>query len=601
MSLQISCQSLTKSFSTQELFKDVSFGIHEGEKLGLIGPNGSGKSTLLKILYGLEKPDKGEVAIRKGLNLVYVGQTETFNVDNTIEEILLQSLPDAIDINEKYILVDRITKQAGFNDSSQKFSDLSGGWRKRVAIAAALIQSPDVLFMDEPTNHLDLEGILWLEALLKGSRFSYVLISHDRYFLENCTNRIIEINRTYPGGFFRTEGNYSQFLDKKLEFLSGQAVQEAALANRLRRETEWLRRGPKARTTKAKSRIDDAERLKQELSAVKTRNDQNKSVQIEFDATSRQTRKLIECIKISKSLGGRKLFSKIDLVLGPGSCLGIMGKNGSGKSTFIKLLTGELEPDEGKIIFAEKLKIVHFDQKRESLDPNEPLRKSLSPDGGDSVIYQGKPVHIATWAKRFLFPPNQLDMPVGKLSGGEQARILIARLMLQPADVLLLDEPTNDLDIQSLEVLEESLEEFPGAIVLITHDRFFLNRISDRILGLMSSGETEFFADYFQWQDAENQIVKQEKLNKSVNKDSKIQNVPKPKKLSFKEQKELDGMEELIHKTEASVDELQQRLQLTEVVSDPVKLEDTCRILKEKQEEVEKLYKRWEELEKHTI
>lgn len=597
MSLQISCQSLAKSFSTQDLFKDISFGIHENEKLGLIGPNGSGKSTLLKILYGLEKPDQGEVAVKKGLNLVYLAQTEAFNKSQTIEEILLESLHEDIDVNDKYVLVDRILKQAGFESSSQIFGELSGGWRKRVAIASALIQSPDILFMDEPTNHLDLEGILWLESVLKSAQFSFVVISHDRFFLENISNRIMEINRTYPGGFFKTEGNYSEFINKKLEFLAGQAVQESALANKLRRETEWLHRGPKARTTKAKSRIDDAEKLKQELSEVKSRNDQNKSVQIEFDATGRQTRKLIECIKVSKAIAGKRLFSKVELILAPGSCLGLMGKNGAGKSTFINLLTRELEPDEGKITHAEKIKIVHFDQKRESLNPEESLRMALSPDGGDSVLYQGKSIHITTWAKRFLFPPNQLDMKVGKLSGGEQARILIARLMLQPADVLLLDEPTNDLDIPSLEVLEESIEEFPGAVVLISHDRFFLNRLTDRVLGLQGNGETEFFADYFQWQESQNIKNKKDKKDKQKQIENKPDSI-KPKKLSFKEQKELASIEDVIHSLEKEVEEIQQKITLPEIASDAKKLEEECKILEEKQEKIEKLYIHWDELEK---
>lgn len=600
MAAQIHFQSVSKSFS-RELFRDLSFGINDGERIGLIGPNGSGKSTLLKLLAGLEEADSGNVTVRKGLRRVYLSQAEAYDESATIEEILLAAIANHPEEHERYELVEKATENLSL-DAGQRFGELSGGQRKRVAIAAAMIQSPDLLLMDEPTNHLDLEGILWLEATLKEAPFAYIVISHDRFFLENVTDRIIEVNRMFPSGIFTTAGNYSTFLERKQEFLAGQAEQQAALANRLRKETEWLRRMPKARTTKAQYRIDAAEKLKQDYSAVKQRNERNRKLQIEFDATGRQTRRLIECSGIAKGIAGRTLFADLDLVLSPGSCIGLMGRNGAGKSTLMRLLTGELEPDAGTIKRADNLKIVHFDQRRQTLNPDDSLRTALSPVG-DTVIYQGRSIHVAGFAKRFLFDTEQLEMPVRSLSGGEQARILIARLMVQAADVLLLDEPTNDLDIQSLEVLEESIEEFPGAVVLISHDRFFLNRLSDAILNLDGQGHAEYFADYFQWQDV---ITEREELRKA----SKAQaarseserlslekKAARPRKLSKSEQKELDQMEAKILKAEEALEAAQLKIQDPTVASNADKLAEACAAMEEQQRVVEALYERWKELE----
>lgn len=313
------------------------------------------------------------------------------------------------------------------------------------------------------------------------------MISHDRYFLENCTNRIVELGPQYPEGYIKIDGNYSEFLRRKQSFLEGQANHEAALANRMRRELEWLSRGPKARSTKAKYRKDDAQRLQEELQQVRQRNSQNKTVNIDFSGTERKTKKLLELKGIKKSLGNKILFEDVNLILSPGVRLGLLGRNGTGKSTLLHILQGNLEADSGQIKKAEAVKIVLFDQKREQLNLDHSLRKALSP-AGDSVVYRGQSIHVNGWAKRFLFRPDQLETPIGKLSGGEQARILIARLMLQPADILLLDEPTNDLDIPSLEILEESLIDFPGSIVLVTHDRYLLDQVTNRILGLDGEG-----------------------------------------------------------------------------------------------------------------
>ena len=504
MAVLLSCQALEKSYGPRHLFESLTFGVNEGERLGLIGPNGSGKSTLLKMLAGIEEPDGGTIKLKRALRIGYVPQEDSFEAGENAESILTTALQD--ENLEDYEISDRIDTvlgRIGFAEDWRHapIETLSGGWRKRVAIARELVRETELLLMDEPTNHLDLEGILWLEKLLANAPFACVLVSHDRYFLESTANRIFELNRCYPEGFFSTPGRYSDFLSKRENFLSGQMSAQRALETKVKREIEWLRKGPPARTTKSQARIDSAGRLIDELAATKFRNSQGKAVKIDFTSTDRQANKLMVLKNVDKSLGERKLIDGLNLVLTPGMKLGLLGRNGSGKTTFLRLLTGALEPDSGTIERADRLRVVCFDQNREQLDKEATLRRALAPTG-DTVSFRDQPVHVGAWAKRFLFKPEQLEMPVKTLSGGEQARILIARLMLRPADILLLDEPTNDLDIPSLEVLEESLADFPGALVLVTHDRYMLRRLASDILGLDGKGGAHLFSDYTQWENA---------------------------------------------------------------------------------------------------
>src|SRR5574339_55857 len=361
---------------------------------------------------------------------------------------------------------------------------------------------PDVLLMDEPTNHLDVEGILWLESLLKTEARAFLVVSHDRRFLESIASRMLELNRCYPSGVFEANGSYSDFLEQRDAALQAQAEYQASLANRVRREVEWLRRGPKARSTKAKARIDAAGRIIEELDEIESRQS-TASVGIDFTASGRKSKQLLVTTGLATSIGGRPRIRHLDLHIGPGDRIGLMGPNGSGKSTLLKVLAGTLKPDAGTITRADRLRVVAFEQHRESLDQQTTLRRALAPSGGDTVIYQERVVHLVAWSKRFLFRPEQLDLPVSRLSGGEQARLLIAQLMLQPADLLLLDEPTNDLDIPTLDVLEDSLMEFTGALVLVTHDRWLLDRLSTRLLTLDGTGHAEWFADYAQWEVAQ--------------------------------------------------------------------------------------------------
>ncbi len=594
--LLLSCDSIGKGFGARPLFEDLSFGISEGDRVGLIGPNGSGKSTLLKILAGIEEPDSGTRSLRRGTRMGYVPQDPEFPTGKTVEETLVEALADDhAEDYEKDLRVAIALGRAGFNDPQQAVDILSGGWRKRLAIARALVQQPDILLMDEPTNHLDVEGILWLEDLLQSEPLAYLVVSHDRYFLENVTSRVLELDRRYPEGIFQAQGSYSDFLQKRDEVLRNQAEYQASLANKVRNEVEWLKRGAKARTTKAKGRIQEANRMIAELEEMKARTGAaaNARAGIDFNASDRKTKKLLVTEGLTKSFDSRRIVRNLDLKLTPGMRLGLLGPNGSGKTTLLSMLDGTLEPDAGTIQRAEWLRVVRFEQSRETLDKTVSLRRALAPEG-DSVLYQDRSIHVAAWAKRFLFRTEQLDTPVSRLSGGEQARILIARLMLRPADLLILDEPTNDLDIPTLEVLEDSLLEFPGALVLVTHDRFLLESVSTLILALDGQGNSEYFADYAQWESARQSAPPPSKATAA-------KAAPKPakeaKRLSYKEKQEWEKMEGAILEAENRLAAAQAGVEDPAVATDPAALQERCNELEKARQAVEKLYARWAELE----
>ncbi len=596
----LSCQAISKSFGAQHLFSEISMGVSAGERLGLIGPNGAGKSTLLKIFAGLEEVDSGQVFTNKNGRQVYLSQADDLPLEQSVEEYLLSVIEGGAGLDEAaaYARARQMAGQCGLFDMEQPVGDLSGGWRKRLAIGRALIQQPDLLLLDEPTNHLDMAGILWLEKILARAPFAFILISHDRYFLNNVTNRIVELSQAYTGGYLRVEGSYVDFLRRKTELLTAQEKNEAALSNRLRRETAWLARGPKARATKARYRIEAAGSLRREVDEVKRRNNTGAKMALGFEGTRRRSKILLSAHKLAKSFAGRRIFDKLNIELSPGSCVGILGNNGSGKSTLIQILAGRLPPDAGTIKMVDGLRIVLFDQKRQELDQRQTLRRALAPEG-DSVIYQGRAVHVVSWARRFLFRSDQLELPVSRLSGGEQARILLAQLMRQPADILMLDEPTNDLDIPSLEVLEEGLAEFAGAVVLVSHDRFLLDSLADYIIGFDGRGGVENYADYSQWLEAVQQVEKAEKPPKTRAVKA-VQAVPGKqagKKLTLGEELELKVIEDSIAEAEDNLAACQASLELPEIQSKAEDLAACCVKGREAQEEVDRLYERWEELE----
>lgn len=598
----INAQGISKAFGASPLFQNVSFTVSEGNRIGLIGPNGSGKSTLLRILSGDVSPDSGEIALRKRVRLSYVAQDSQFESGATVRSVAQDAMErSGLADSERGTRFAETLGRAGFEDLDAEAYSLSGGWQKRLAIVEAVVQAPDILLLDEPTNHLDLAGIEWLEDLLEASAFACVVVSHDRYFLENVATEMAELNRTYPDGLLRVAGNYTRFLEKKEEFLHAQSKRQEALENLVHREIEWLQRGAKARTRKSKARIDKAGDLMDELADLNSRS-RTASAQIDFSATDRKTKRLIELESVACEVGGRELFTGLNCVITAGMRVGLVGPNGSGKTSLLRLLLGESTPQTGTVSRADWLRMVYFDQTRE-LDPDVTLRQALAPTG-DSVIYQDRQVHVASWAAKFLFAGEQLNQPVGKLSGGERARVLIAQLMLQPADVLLLDEPTNDLDIPTLDILEESLLEFRGSLVLVTHDRYMLDRVSTVVLGLDGQGGVGLFADYSQWEtwlDQRKQMVRAAASKSSAissgNEERQREGQSK-KKLSYLEGREYDAIENRVATAEDILQAKRVQLEDPEIVSDSQRLIAANDEMEKAQDTVDALYARWAELEK---
>ncbi len=592
----INAQRISKAFGAKPLFEDISFTVSEADRIGLIGPNGAGKSTLLRILAGTEQPDSGDVAIRKRLQLSYVEQDSRFvagaSVRTVVEKAIKRSVTAA---TERGAYFAETLGRAGFADLELEAASLSGGWQKRLAIVEALVQTPDVLLLDEPTNHLDLAGIDWLEDLLRQAPFASVIVSHDRYFLENVTTGMAELNRVYPEGLLRVHGSYSTFLEKKEEFLHAQSKRQEALENLVHSEIEWLRRGAKARTRKSKARIDKAGELITELAGLNART-RTTTAQIDFSATDRKTKRLIELQDVTCEIGNRKLFEGLNFIVSAGMRVGVVGPNGSGKTTLLRILLGDVAPTRGEIRRADWLRIVYFDQSRQ-LDLSLTLRRVLAPEG-DSVIFQDRVIHVASWAARFLFSGEQLDQPVERLSGGERARVLIAQLMLQPADILLLDEPTNDLDIPTLEILEQSLLEFRGSLVLVTHDRYLLDRVSTVVLGLDGQGGTESFADYWQWEvwQAERQRSPRENQSKSAP-GSSAPPQQAQKKLSYLEAREYAGIEQRITDAEQKLENKRTALEDPAIASDGPQLVAAHAEMEAAQKDLDTLYARWAELQ----
>ena len=601
MSVLLGVQGLTKAFGQRPLFKDLSFDLAVGERIGLIGPNGAGKSTLLKLLAGREPVDSGIRTARKGARIGYLAQDDRFEPGKTLREVIVDALAgENLEDYERETRAAIHLTRVGFNDHDLIAEKLSGGWRKRLSLARELAFEPDLLLLDEPTNHLDLPGILWLERLLRSSNFGYLVATHDRAFLRAVADEILEINKVYPAGYFRSKGSYEDFATRREEFLTGQASQQEAVANQVRRETEWLGRKAAAQTRKAASRVEDAHKRREELAELKYRNSQAGPAGISFAATGRQTRKLLTVTGLAKQMGGRELFRDIDLILTPGMKLGLLGPNGSGKSVLLRTLSGEHKPDAGTVVSAENLRTVMFEQGRTALDPLQNLKKALCPNG-DTVKFQDKSYHVLAWAKRFLFKDEQLDMAVGALSGGEQARLRMAQMMVQPADLLLLDEPTNDLDIPALEVLEETLASFPGALVLVSHDRELMDRICTEVVGLDGEGGSGNYGSVDQWLTAYEQALEQkEKAQAKAAAKSSAAPVKAGskarKRLSNREQEELDGMEAKLLAAEELLAKLHEDVERSANAGHLI-LAEACRLMDEQQTVVEKLYQRWQELE----
>ena len=612
MATLLSARDLARTLPTRTLFEGVRLHIEEGDRIGLIGPNGGGKSTLLKMLAAIEEPDEGEIERRRDLQVAYVAQEDRFAEGFSAREAVLATVAatSVMGGTSDDSPLDRETRAAtalsrlGFADADVFVDTLSGGWRKRLAIAGALASAPDLLLLDEPTNHLDLEGVRWLEGFLRASGPALVFVTHDRHFLESTANRVVELSAAYPGGTFEAKGNYSAFLRRRETFLDAERSAQRSLANQVRRDEAWMRQGVQARRTRNQSQVDAAAERRRTLAERGERlAAPDRKASIEFNATERRTRRLLALEGVSISMGGRRLVASLDLELGPGDRLGLLGANGSGKTTLLRTIAGELAPESGVIERATNLRIVVFSQHRRSLDPEKTLQETLCPVG-DRVEHAGGSMHVTSYAKRFLFDAKQLPTPVSRLSGGEQARLLVATMMLEPADLLLLDEPTNDLDIPSLEVLEQALLEFPGAIVLVSHDRFMLERVATVFVGLDRLGEARPLASLEQWENLQ-RASRESGESKPADAATAARSDAKPRKssakpsykLSYKHQRELDGMEAAILEAEERVASIEAEAAERGGAGDHAAATAAYERLVTAQEEVRRLYERWQELE----
>jgi ATP-binding cassette subfamily F protein uup len=604
MSILLTALDLHHAFGARPLFEGVSFTLADGDRVGLIGPNGAGKSTLLRILAGELAPDGGAVAARAGLRVAHLPQVPAFAPGVTVREAVRAGLPATSAGWEHEARVDELLAKLDLGGAAAgadaAVERLSGGWQKRVALARALAADPELLLLDEPTNHLDVEGILWLERFLAQARLATVTVTHDRLFLQRVANRILELDRRNAGGVLDVAGDYATYLDRKGEAMAAQERLEDALRNTLRRETEWLRRGPPARTTKQDARIQRAAALADEVAELGTRN-RVRAVDLDFQSTGQRTRRLIEARGVGVRYGERVVFDALDVLIGPGARLGLLGPNGCGKSTLLRVLTGAQAPTAGEVRRADGLEVAFFEQDRAALDPARSVADNVCPDG-DFVTFRGARVHRFGYLERFLFRSEQMRQPVARLSGGEQSRLLVARLMLRPASVLVLDEPTNDLDLATLDVLQDALTSFDGAVLLVTHDRYFLDQVATQILGFHTKpgeeGRVTSFAGLAQWEAwYREQTAAPRAPRERVAGAAPAAAPPPRKKLGYQLQREWEGIEARITEAEAKVAALDAEAERPEVVSDAARLVALHGEAAAARAEVDRLYARWAELE----
>lgn len=599
MSNLLICRNLSKSLGNRLLFKNIDYSIKKGDRIGLIGPNGVGKSTFLKTLSGQVDFDDGEIVTKKNIKLVYIPQVEEISPELTILEAALEAAEEDMgDIFDKETQAHIALSKIGFDNVYDTVGNLSGGWLKRLSIARQVARQPDLLLLDEPTNHLDMEGIEWLEKFLKQEKLTYLLISHDRQFIQNATTSILEINHRFKNTYWSFECDYKNYLEKKEDYFQSEKQRASNLANKARNEDAWLKAGVKARGTKQDARKKNAYDLFDEVKDLKNRTKQDQKVDLSFESTEKKTKRLVVLHNIHKSYGDKKIIQELDVTLTPGMRIGLIGPNGVGKSTLMDIISADLKPDTGKRNLSEGVKIIKFDQKRQLLDKTLCLREALTPAGSDYIDYRGERLHVASWAAKLKFRSDQLESAVHRLSGGEQARVLLGQLMLQPADILLLDEPTNDLDIPSIELLEESLMTFPGAVVLVTHDREMLERVSTQMFAFLGDGEIKTIQSLSQW----NKLQKGEKEGVQNTQKEAIQKevieTIKQKKFSYKEQQEWDGMEKNILEAEIELENLSKNA-VPANMSDEFQI--YCQELETAQSKVELLYARWDELNQIKI
>ena len=623
----ITLENITKSYSEKILVDNISLGINEGEKIGIIGVNGTGKSTFLKIIAGMEEPDSGTVTKGNRVRIEYLSQSPDYDENATVieqvfrgnsdemsllrdyEEVLeeINKNPSNEELNSKLIKLQGkidalnlwgleseakvVLTKLGINDFEAKVSTLSGGQKKRVMLAAALITPSELLILDEPTNHLDNETINWLEEYLNSRKGSLLMITHDRYFLDRVTNRILELDQ---GRLFSYDGNYSVFLEKKMERMEMEQASEEKRQNLIRKELAWVRRGAKARTTKQKARLDRFD----ELVNRKVYN-QDENVEISVMG-SRLGKKIIEIENISKGFGEKQLIKDFSYIVTRQDRIGIVGENGVGKSTLIKMLEEKIMPDSGEIIKGETVRIACFSQDDEHMNPDMRSIEYIKEVAEYLQTATGERITASQMCEKFLFDGTLQWTPIGKLSGGERRRLHLLRVLMDSPNVLLLDEPTNDLDIETLKRLEDYLDDFGGVVITVSHDRYFLDRICNKIFAYEGNGDiriyTGNYSDYLLTKEYEEAINKQEKSTEKPKDLTEKKERVKEKKLKFtyKEEREFETIDEDIENLENKISEID--ILMDKNSRDFGKLQELMKEKEETEAELEHKYERWEYL-----
>ena len=555
----LNAEKISKTYGEKVLFDKVVLGVNKGDKIGVIGVNGTGKSTFLKIIAGIEEPDAGEIVSGRGVTVSYLAQAPQFNPGDTIVGYVIKDKNNASEAEAKTILT-----KLGITDFDVAINNLSGGQRKRIALARTLVSPAEVLILDEPTNHLDSDMVIWLEEYIKKFKGELIMVTHDRYFLDNVTNRIVELD---GGKLYGYDTNYSGFLELKTQREEMERATEAKRANILRRELEWIRRGCQARSTKQQARIDRYEDMK-EASRQARASFENKALEMNSVST-RLGKKTIELSNICKSFGEKKVIDDFTYIFLRDDRIGIIGKNGCGKSTLMKIITGNLKPDSGSVEIGDTVRIGYFMQENEPLDEKMTVLEFVRSIGEYVTTATGKAT-ASQMCEKFLFEPKSQWTPISKLSGGEKRRLYLLSVLMSAPNVLILDEPTNDLDIETLEILEDYLDGFAGIVIVVSHDRYFLDRTVDRIFSFEGGGRLKQyeggFSDYYEKKQAENGIASDgavQSVKEAVSGDTTS---AKPKKyykerenklkFTYAEQKEYDTIDDDIASLESKIEEL---------------------------------------------
>ena len=575
----VSAEHLSINFGSRQLLQDVNFYLNEGDKVGVIGINGTGKSTFLKVLSGGIRPDEGRVQRDPNVQISYLPQNPIMEDDATVLEQVFLHFPAQFRALNEYEAKSMLTK-LGFTDLSQKVGTLSGGQRKRVALAAALIHPADVLILDEPTNHLDSEMVVWLEDRLRAFRGGLVMVTHDRYFLERVVNHITELSR---GKLYHYEANYSRYLELKEQRWEMAETSERKRQSILRSEREWILRGCRARTTKSKDRIQRYEALRDQEAP-----EADDTVQLSA-ASSRLGRKIIELHQVTKAYDGRPVIENFSYNLLRGDRIGIVGRNGAGKSTLLRMIAGQLAPDSGSVETGSTVKIGHFSQEGRELDLNQRVYDFIHDIAGEVRTEEGT-FTAKQMMERFLFPSDLQSVPIGRLSGGERRRLYLLSVLMEAPNVLLLDEPTNDLDVMTLSILEDYLQSFPGPILAVSHDRFFLDKLAQSVFEVRGDGTVDCFTG--NWSDWAAKR-RQEAPSPKAEKPKPVQERPREKKLkfSFKEEREFASIDQDIADLEKKIEENQTAQ--AAAGSDYVKLQQLQEELTDLEAALEEKTERW--------